>query len=283
MKNAGFFILIFSCGWLAACNSNTNNQTVRDSKDSGMVKNIDSSQSSPTITDSAKLRILTLKGKNMSYPEYKASFEEDVASMKPSFTLDDIDGDGNKEIVVAYYTGGAHCCDVTTILTKAGENEMKEVMDYTGGTTIAKDTVVLSFSEALGYFHTCYACGIDYPGNIDPTVSLVFGRGGFTFSPGNSKANDDIIKNMAFITSKPIPDKDAEDAGGMDDGTRKAIAFNIVAYYYNNNRQSDAAKKLFDQYYQHRDKADVWADIAKYISNFDEEISKSVFMNALSR
>ena len=230
------------------------------------------------ITDSSKLMVLKKDGKTITYPAYKQLFIAEATFTQPSFTQQDIDGDGSKEIVVASYTGGAHCCDVTTILTRTADNEMKEVFDFTGGTYISKDTLTLSFFEALGYFHTCYACAVEYPGNLDAAVRLRFSKGIFSYLPSVEKDNGVIIESLKFLQTKGIPDKDSDGADGFDDGTRKAYAFNLVAYYYNNGRDLVKTKQLFDQYYTHKDKETIWKDLSRYIAGFDEDIKKAAFL-----
>ncbi|RYY68564.1 MAG: hypothetical protein EOO13_11955 [Chitinophagaceae bacterium] len=229
-----------------------------------------------SVVDSSKLMVIQRDGKTVSYYAYKKVFQEEASFTQPTFTYKDIDGDGNNEIVVDHYTGGAHCCDVTTILTRSAENEMTEVFDFTGGTTINKDTVQISFFEALGYFHTCYACGIDFPRDIAPTASFLYSNGKFSYVVKNMSINEEIDANLKAITLNGIPDKDSEEESGFDNGTRKAIAYNIVAFYYNNARDINLTKKLFEKYYTHKDKALIWKDLADAINSYDSDIRQGI-------
>lgn len=265
------FLFFISCGNKADKNGETG-ISIADT----LLNKIETVPQYAAITDSSKLMVVKRDGKSVAYPAYKKAFTDDVSTMQPTFKWEDIDGDGINEIVTSSYTGGAHCCDVNTILSRSAENEMKEVLDFTGGTWISKDTVSLSFFEALGYFHTCYACSIEYPKQIDPTAYLNFKKGKFSFLPTNKKMNDDIETNLKSITSKTIPDKDAADESGFDDGTRKAVAFNIAAYYFNNGRDIKAAQNLFDKYYTHKDKSAIWKDLDRIFRAFDEDIKKAV-------
>jgi len=152
---------------------------------------------------------------------------------------------------------------------------MEAVLDFMGGTSIAGDTVKLDFFEALGYFHTCYACAVAYPKDAGPVAVLRYKNGKFSFLPADPQLNADIETNLKAITGKGIPDKDPDEESGFDDGTRKAIAFNIVAYYFNNARNIGATQSLFDKYYVHRDKARIWKDISQTIQSFDLTLKKA--------
>ncbi|RYD83292.1 MAG: hypothetical protein EOP53_01290, partial [Sphingobacteriales bacterium] len=199
------FAMLMMC---IACNNSTENKTETGiSPADSLLNKVETSTSFSSVADSSKLIIIKKDLTRLAYPEYKNQFEEESSFSKPGFTPIDIDGDGNNEIVVNHYTGGAHCCDVNTVLTRTGSNEMKEVLNYTGGTSISRDTVSLSFFEALGYFHTCYACGIEYPGDIFPAARLKFSKGKFSYLPVNEADNKAILKNLEFIKSKGIPDK----------------------------------------------------------------------------
>lgn len=267
-------VLIISCGDRSG-----------DKKDVGvsiadtLLNKIETAPQFSAITDSSKLMVLQRNGKSVSYLAYKNSFIEEASMVQPSFKWEDMDADGNNEITTYSYTGGAHCCDVNTILTRTKENEMTEVLSFTGGTAISKDTVTLSFYEALGYFHTCYACWVDYPkAEVGPKAVLIFKNGKFSFAPTDESTNTDIETNLKGITAKGIPDKDSEESGGFDDGTRKAVAYNIVAWYFNNNRDLNATQQLFNKYYNHKDKATIWKDLTKSISYFDEDIKKGILL-----
>ena len=272
-----YISLLIAAFFFLACNNTSEKEvTTGISPADSLLNKVEIVTGFSAITDSSKLMVVKRNTERILYPAYKNSFEVEREYMQPAFTPKDIDGDGNKEIVTTYYTGGAHCCDVTTILSRTGENEMTEVLDFTGGTYISKDTVTLSFFEALGYFHTCYACGVDYPGNIDPYARFSFSKGKLTFMATSSAGNEAIEKNLQFLQAKGVPDKDSDGADGFDDGTRKAFAFNLVAYYYNNGRNMSLTKKMFDQYYLHKDKETIWRDISKYITGFDKDIEKGV-------
>ena len=241
-----------------------------------LLNKIETTHQFSAITDSSKIMVVKMDGQSISYPAYKKSFIEDAYTMPPTFKWEDLDGDGNNEIITSSYTGGAHCCDINSILNRTGESEMKEVLNYTGGIAVSKDTVSLSFFEALGYFHTCYACGVEYPKEVWPSAFFVYKNGKFSFAPVNEQLNAGIVTNLRSITAKGIPDKDSEDDGGFDNGTRKAVAFNIVAWYFNNGRDIKATQSLFDKYYTHKDKATIWKDLSGNINGFDKDIQKAL-------
>lgn len=272
-KNSLFlFIVVFVS---VSCNSTTDKTTARQQADTtaaekpGVIA---------AIADSSKLMIINRKNEKLSYDAYRKTFEPASSSMQPTFTAKDIDADGNNEIVVDYYTGGAHCCQVTTILSRTGETEMTEVLNYTGGTIISGDTVSLDFYEALGYFHTCYACGLENPRAVSPMANFLYKKGTFVSLPANDQTNNAILTNLKFVKSRGIPNKDNPGDDGFDDGTRKEIAINLTAWYFNNGRNTGDVKKLFDEYYHHADKEKIWKDLSSYLDNFEEDISKALLL-----
>ena len=272
-----FFFAVIAPVLLIACNNHSQTESsTRLADTAAMSVKADSAIVYPAVKDSSTLMVKQRNGKTVSYYAYKKVFQEEASFTQPAFTYKDIDSDGNNEIVVDHYTGGAHCCDVSTILTRTAGNEMKEVFDFTGGTTINKDTVQISFFEALGYFHTCYACGIDYPRDIAPTASFIYNSGKFSYVVKNGSVNEEIDANLKAITVNGIPDKDSRDETGFDNGTRKAIAYNIVAFYYNNERDIALTKNLFEKYYTHKDKALIWKDLADAINGFDSDIKQGI-------
>lgn len=275
-----YLFSLFAIVFFLACRNTPNKETATGlSPADSLLSKEENTTIFPAITDSSKLNIIQRDAKTIPYLAYKQTFLEEGSFTQPSFTQQDIDGDGNKEIVISSYTGGAHCCDVTNILARTADKEMKEVLSFMGGTYISKDTIRLSFFEALGYFHTCYACNVEYPGSsIEPVAGLRFANGKFTFLPSMEEDNNTILKSLQFLQSKGVPDKGAEEEDGFDDGTRKAYAFNIVAYYYNNARDLTKTKQLFYQYYTHKDKEAIWKDLAKYIAGFDEDIKKAAVL-----
>jgi hypothetical protein len=258
-----------------SCNSTTDKTTARQQADTTAAEK---PAALAAIADSSKLMIINRKKEKLSYGAYRNTFEPVSPSMQPTFTAKDIDGDSNNEIVVDYYTGGAHCCQVTTILSRTGETEMTEVLNYTGGTIISGDTVSLDFYEALGYFHTCYACGLEHPRAVSPMANFLYKKGTFGFLPVNDQTNNAILTNLKFVKSRGIPNKDNPGDDGFDDGTRKEIAINLTAWYFNNGRNTGETRKLFDEYYSHTDGGKIWKDIAGYINSFDEDINKALLL-----
>jgi hypothetical protein len=274
MKKISLFTILMALVF-NACNSNADKTTSPQNADTA---NIVQSAALPVISDSSKLVVVNRKQEKLSYEAYKKTFEPESPSMQPAFLAKDIDADGNKEIIVNYYTGGAHCCEVTAILSRTGAREMLEVLNFTGGTVISGDTVSLNFYEALGYFHTCYACGLEAPQAVSPTADLLYKNGKFSFLPANAQTNKAIIANLDFIKARGIPNKDTPGDEGFDDGTRKETAINLTAWYFNNGRKISEVKKLFDEYYTHADKEKIWKDLASYLGNFDEDISNGVLL-----
>ena len=72
--------------------------------------------------------------------DYKIFYEDtlyvDTSQQSASYSsvkLDDIDNDGNHEVIVQIYTGGAHCCSLYTIYTWQGDGFATDETGYLDG------------------------------------------------------------------------------------------------------------------------------------------------------
>jgi curved DNA-binding protein CbpA len=194
--------------------------------------------------------------------------KENNGSKEVSFI--DIDKDGIPELFINYYTGGAHCCFEYYIFKAISQDTFQNIFEFEGGEnsfSIDNNKIIIDFYEQLGYFFTCYACGINdklpYKKSIS-RITLNYSNNEFYFEPRNDYLNKIIIQNLEFLKSVPLPNIDSFE---MDDGTRKAYAEHLIAYYFNNQKDSISMRDLFDKYYLGEDKEIIYGKILDHIKN----------------
>lgn len=178
-----------------------------------------------------------------------------------------LDADTIPELMVKYYTGGAHCCDMYTIFKKSGINEYKEIFEIEGGVgslQVSKGDLNFNFAENTGYFFTCYACFLENlpDSTFVPYIWLHYDGKNFIVKGGNESLNQSILRNLEFLSKREIPPLDVFE---MDDGTRKAYAEHVIAWYFNNGENMDATAKLFKTFYHGADSQKVFDEIVQYI------------------
>lgn len=189
----------------------------------------------------------------------------------------DIDKDKTSELITQYFTGGAHCCYRTDIFIKVSDKMFRRVFSYPGIISVKKNGLSLYFYEDIGYFNTCYACGVDIkiPFIISPTINLNFAKNSFDFAKKNDKLNADIEENLKILKAKGIPNMSNE-SYSQDDGTRKEYAINIVAYFFNLDRNLANTKELFYNYYNHDDKNKIWNELEEYLNVKNSSLKKQI-------
>lgn len=181
--------------------------------------------------------------------------------------LKDLDNDNIDELIIYYFTGGAHCCDVYNIFKKNSDTTYKQIFSFTGPVTINKNQITLDLYEALGYFYSCYACEIETPHPLSPEIILNIKNDKFYFGKTIDSLNQQIEENLTFLQKRGVPDFPADDST-MDDGTRKTFAENIISFYINNGRDLEKSKLLFYNNYSHSDQDKIWADIKERYLDF---------------
>ena len=75
----------------------------------------------------------------------------------------DLDNDGKKEMVLTYYTGGAHCCDDVTVFEKQSKNRYNEIFhsDYSVEIDSSRRLLIMKVGRKFDYFYSCYACTLE--------------------------------------------------------------------------------------------------------------------------
>jgi len=189
----------------------------------------------------------------------------------------DIDQDNNSELITQYFTGGAHCCYVTDIFIKISENTFQRIFSYQGEILIENKGVSLYYYEDIGYFNTCYACGVDFkmPFDISPDINLKFQKNLFEFAKINDDLNEEIEANLKTLKAKGIPNISKDDYP-QDDGTRREYATNIITYYFNTERNIVKTKELFYNYYNHADKNTIWNELEVYLNGKHFTINRKI-------
>lgn len=237
--------------------------------DQNQIPNVDTST---FILDSIRMNQIQLVIDNelVKFSEFPSTdyYKENKDSKTASFI--DIDNDGVTELYINYFTGGAHCCFEYYIFKRTSNDIYKNIFHFEGGEnsfSIDKNKIIINFYEQLGYFFTCYACGINdklpYKQSISE-ITLAYTNNKFTLEPTRVYLNKIIIRNLEVLKSLPLP---VLDTFGTDDGTRRAYAEHLIAFYFNNQKDSITTRDLFDRYYIGEDKEIVYDKILDHIEN----------------
>jgi len=184
------------------------------------------------------------------------------------YTFSDMDRDGAPELLTEYYTAGAHCCMVYDFFTRIDENVYGCIFSSSGVyLEIVGDRLDVDFEEQLGYFFTCFACDIDETlpkGPVAAEASLVYRDGTLDYGARDRRLDKRILANLEFLRKRGVPDLDSL---GFDDGTRKAYANHLAAYYFNDGRDLEKTHALFRKYYAGSDSMEVWKEFDEDLAN----------------
>ncbi len=217
------------------------------------------------------LVLILNNGSQMKFSDFPSSdyLRENKDWKKFSFT--DIDNDDIPELTINFFTGGAHCCFEYFIFKQISKNTFKQIFTFEGGEgalTIDGSEIKINFFEQIGYFFTCYACGISdsLPHKyFSPQITLNYSKDKFTLAPTDDYLNKTIIEDLEYLKNRTVPIMDTTD--NMDDGTRRAFAERIITYFFNNHENLYATKILFQTYYFGEDRTMIWDNIEKQIAN----------------
>jgi hypothetical protein len=97
-----------------------------------------------------------------------------------SVDLEDLDSDGNPEVVLQAYTGGAHCCMAITTYTWQNDQFQSIVFDYLdAGGGIFEDLDDDGLTEFVTLDNAFFYTFSSYAGSYPPSVILTFQDGAY--------------------------------------------------------------------------------------------------------
>lgn len=263
---AGFFLM-------TGCNNNNDNRQVvevrEDSIHNKKAADINTTnyyscyenffKELPRFNDSSSAYLVWNTGKRKSLTQF---FKDEFMSPVSQYGKKDIDGDGVAELIIFNYTGGAHCCDEYYIFHQNDEHNFEYKAHIIGGQACmepATNTITYSFSETLGYFFSCYACGFSDSSGTFKTmreIQLKYAQSKLSVITYDTSAARQNLINLQVLKKHGYEKIE----GLMDSGWRKEFAINLAIWHYNHNKKWKLTKKIFDKYYAFKDAFTVWKE-----------------------
>jgi hypothetical protein len=221
------------------------------------------------VADPLKVLLVTETGRTVSLASMLATLTNKEL-VSPVHCLVDLDNDGKKELLIECFTGGAHCCDELSFYRWIAPNKYQYTgVMFAGRTVITPEkTFIHSFTEQLGYFYTCYACGYIDTSDAAPIdtreIGIRYRKGKLIPVPGDKELRSVINDNLGKLGEKISEEQ--WDGQGQDEGARKAFAMNLAVFYYSFGKNIPETKKLFTKYYRYKDAAKVWLQFSKALN-----------------
>jgi hypothetical protein len=190
------------------------------------------------------------------YPNIKYS------SMWPAETLRqvliDLDGDGSEELIVQHFSDGAHRSYIFNLFKRIDDSNYSEIISREN-VILREDSILrIWLYGELGLHLSCYGCYIKTPKYLEAKIDLIYNKGELSLALPDAELNILIEENLKFLQYRGVPDMNNF---GSDDATRKSYLLHLVTYHFNNHCELSETKRLFDDYYNHSDKALIWNDI----------------------
>jgi len=186
----------------------------------------------------------------------------------------DFNNDGIAELLTELYYGGAHCCTRYQIYKQVQPNLFRSVFDFPGaasdGLSINHEYIYANMYEQIGYFFSCYACGLQEKlphGYFQPTLMFEYEKDTVVRKKDQARYMSEIIDNLTFLKNRGIPTRDSN--MGFDDGTRKAFAAHILRYHYSGEYSIEHTEAFFRDFYLSYDADEVWSQIESLISEYN--------------
>lgn len=270
------FGLITGCLFVLSVNGQEEKDTVMYAKDSVIELETDPTtlffQQAEKTKNPEKFLLVTKSKKTVTLKKFIAGLNGDLADapLYADHAFSDLDKDGKNELLIWYYTGGAHCCDEIYIFRSTGNNKFQYVAKLFGGHTVigGDETFQFSLNEYFGYFFTCYACGYTDTTDAAPidvsSIALKYKNGKLQLSPGDAELKSIIIDNLGKLGKQPY--EKLADVTDFDNGLRKEVAFNLATYYYSFGKNLTETQKLFNKYYKFPDAKKVWVAFTKNLA-----------------
>ena len=226
--------------------------------------------SGSTTVDTATLSLTLKDGHQLSW---KAFVNEELMSSQVRWRLIDLDADAAPELVVFNYTGGAHCCNEIYVFKKNGKQFTQQAKLFSGFSCVdpSGNIFTFSFTEPLGYFYGCYACGFtDSSGEYKQLreIELRYHNNRFSVVPYHPDIEKQLYRNLAILSRHHYEEMEE---GLMDSGWRKEFAMNFAVWHYNHGKNWESTKALFDKYYTFKDAANVWSAFQKTLKEMEAE------------
>jgi hypothetical protein len=237
------------------------NESIKLSEDSEKPKEVQTEIKQPEV-------ILLVKNKEISLYNFPSDELKDSKEVK----YIDVNSDGTNEILIEYFTGGAHCCYEYSIFQKRDNGKYSILYEFSGGENSVKlkgNKLTINFYEQLGYFYSSYANRIDdklpYKYNLS-YINKVYKNGIYQLAPTDEGFNQKIIKNLEYLSTIPPTNYQSKK---NDEGIRKAYAEHITAYYFNNQENIVTTKKVFDKYYKGNDGNQIFKEILELFNSLN--------------
>ncbi len=213
----------------------------------------------PRFNDSASAYLILGNGKRKSLTQF---FKDEFMSPVSQYGIKDLDADGVKELIIFNYTGGPHCCDDYYIFRQKNEREFELKAHIMGGQACidtATNIIGYSFSELLGYFFSCYACGFADSTGTFKTLREIHLK--YSNARLQVITYDSILENQNPANLEVLQKHGYEKVEDMmDSGWRKEFAMNFAVWHYNHGKNWRQTKKLFQTYYTFQDAPKFWKE-----------------------
>src|SRR6476646_4015150 len=182
-----------------------------------------------------------------------------------ALTIRDLDGDGEPEVLVDTYSGGAHCCTITPIFRWDGSGGYRRLTGFFGNVGYSLDDLdhdgrpeVVTADDSFAYEFAAYAF------SAFPVLILDYGtdRSGKTALRDVSAGYDGLIEEEVAGFRKDIPKY-------RKDGDPRGVIAAYVADLYRLGRKKEANAYLTSALrrglLKSPDKIDIWPAQRKYI------------------
>ncbi len=209
----------------------------------------------------------------------------------------DINADGIPDIIVEFYSGGAHCCyeyalyslrdNLKVYATLYGGDsplEFKDIDDDDNYEVVGKDWT-------FAYWHECFAA------SPAPEIILRYEKGRFrlaedlmripppnkdTITKNADMLRRDVIENRVRMTTEPVPDGYIR----LDDPTTSwhwdsRLWWGMLDLIYTGN--GDLAWKYCDLYWSDQEEPIFPADKKKFLREFKNNLSRSPYWGDLKK